>query len=355
MKYKIMKLVNSIKDFLVNLKNKIKKFIVENKKLSITVGVILLLIITANIIVICNKTKIGNTSGNLTNSGFSVVKEGWVYYLGLNESNTDGIYKIKLNGNKKEKVSSDYGLYLNKSGEFLYYLDVTDGKYNIAKMKTNGENKEIFVEDVDNAKITIVDNWIYYFKKSNFYRAKINGEEKQILSKKAIENYEVSGTWIYYSYINDGKNVIEKMKTNGEDITKIDTDSSAVFFLDRNNIYYIYEHYNENEYEPVFELYKVKTNGKDKEKISDIGKNVYLENVNFDGDKIYYAKLNENNVLAIYSLTKNGKEESKIVDIQGNSTIINIHDGWIYYTDINDNGDSQLFRIKTNGKNKQSL
>lgn len=353
MKYKILKLLNSVKDFFVKIKNLIKKFIVENKKLSIIIAVILLIVIIAGIIIISNKTQIGNTSGNLNNSGFSVENDGWVYYLGLNESNTDGIYKMKSNGDKKEKVSSDYGLYLNESGDFLYYLDVTEGQYNIVKIKTNGENKETIIENVDTAKITIIDDWIYYFKQSNFYRAKIDGDEKQILSKKSIDNYEVAGKWIYYSYINDGKYVIAKMKTNGDDITKIDADASQVFFIDNSNIYYIYENYNENEYN--YELYKIKTNGKDKEKIADIGKNIQLENINFDGDRIYYTKTNENNVLAIYSLTTNGKEENKIADIQGYSTLINIHDNWIYYTDINDNGDSQLFRLKTNGEDKQSL
>lgn len=341
-------------DKLINFKNKVVEVIMKNKTLSIIIAVSLIVIIMA-IMLLSNRATIGNTSGNLNNSGFSVKDGNWVYYLGLKDSNTDGIYRIKANSDKKEKVSSDYGLYLNKVGNNIYYLDRTSGSYDIAKMKTSGENKEVIIKDVDTDKITVVDNWIYYFKDAKFCRAKTNGEGKQILSKKSVESYEVVGKWIYYSYINEGKYTIAKMKTNGEDVTKLDGDTSRVFFVN-NNIYYIYENYNENDSEYNYELYKIKTNGKDKTKVADIGENIKFNGINFDGDRIYYTKVNEDDdVLSIYSMKINGKDETKIVDIQGDSTIINVHDGWVYYTDQNDNGDSDMFRIKVNGKDKQSI
>lgn len=354
MKCKNMKFKNTIVDFLINSKNSIQKFIISNKKMSIIIAVVIAIII-AVIIMISNKTEIGNTSGNLSNSGFSLQKGGWVYYLGLKDNNTDGIYRIKENGDKKEKISSDYGIYLNKSKNFIYYLDIVSGEYNIVRMKTNGEEKEVIIKDVDTAKITIVDNWIYYFKDSNFYRAKTNGEGKQILSKKVIENYEIVGKWIYYSYINNGKYVIAKMKTNGEEAIKIDNDASSIFFVDNSNIYYIYETFNEENLEYNYELYKIKTSGEKREKIAEIGKNVQLENVNFKEKRIYYTKTDDNDILSIYSIKLNGKDENKIVDIQGYYTMLNVHDDWIYYTDQNDNGDSQIFRIRINGKDKQIL
>lgn len=344
-----------MKDKLVNLKNKVVEVIMENKRLSIIIAVALIVIIMA-IILLSNREAIGNTSGNLNNSGFSVKDGNSVYYLGLKDNNTDGIYKIKTNSDKKEKVSSDYGLYLNKVGNYIYYLDRTSGNYDIAKMKTNGEDKEVIIKDVDTDKITVVDNWIYYFKDAKFCRAKTNGEGKQILSKKSVGSYEVVGKWIYYSYINEGKYTIAKMKTNGEDVTKLEGDASRLFFVNNNNIYYIHENYNENDFEYNYELYKIKTNGKDKTKVADIGKNIQFNGINFDGDRIYYTKVNEDNdILSIYSMKINGKDETKIVDIQGASTIINVHDGWVYYTDQNDNGDSDMFRIKVNGKDKQSI
>lgn len=354
MKDKIISLKNKVVEFITNVKNKVCAFVLAHKTLSIIIAVALIIIIILGIVIICSKEEIGNTSGNLNNSGFSVEKNGWVYYLGIKNNNTDGIYKVKTNSNKIDKISSDYGLYLNKSGKFIYYLDRTSGSNDIVKRKTNGKDKEIIISDVDTEKITVIDNWIYYFKDGKFCKSKTDGEEKQILLDKLIYNYEIKGKWIYYSYINNGKYVISKMKTNGEDVTKIEDDASNKFFVVDNNIYYIYNNYNEEEYEYNYELYKMKTNGEDKEKILDFDKNIDLETINYDDKKMYYIKSDDDNY-SIYSIKLNGKDETKIIDLNGYYTLINIQDKWIYYTDINDNGDSEMFRIKINGKDKQSL
>ena len=145
------------------------------------------------------------------------------------------------------------------------------------------------------------------------------------------------------------------MKTNGEDITKIDNDASKEFFVNKGKLYYIYEKYDEENFEYNYVIYQVKTNGKDKKEIASIGKNIEIENVNFDGNRLYYIKSNDNNVVSIYSIKLNGKDERKIVDIKGNYTMMNIHKGWIYYTDQNDNGDSQMFIVKTNGEKQRAL
>ncbi len=354
MKEKLINLKDKIVDLAIDVKNKIVPVIIANKILSIIISIVVFVLILI-IILISNKTDIGNTTGNLNNLGFSVQNNGWIYYLGLENSLTDGIYKVKLNGDKKEKISDDHGIYLNKSGKYLYYLDIDDGEHNIVKIKMNGEDKETVVEDADTERITVIDNNIYYFKNSNFYKAKTNGENKQVLSKKSIENYEIVGDWIYYSYINDGKFVIAKMTTNGENITKINSNAGKVFFANENNIYYIYENYDEDKYEYNYELYKMKTDGDKKEKVAKIDGELNIDTINFSENRIYYAKLDEEGSLGIYSIKLNGKDEIKITDIEANSTMINVHKNWVYYTDKNENGDSHMYKIKTNGKDKQLL
>ena len=118
-----MKELNNYKDkvisFFIDLKNKIIPLIMKNKKISITVLAVVIIAILIVCVVPSNK-KIGNTNGNLENSGFSVNIGKWVYYFGYDQGSADGIYKIK--GNKKEKVSDDYGIYLNKVWKYIYYL-----------------------------------------------------------------------------------------------------------------------------------------------------------------------------------------------------------------------------------------
>lgn len=238
---------------------------------------------------------------------------------------------------------------MNKSGKYIYYIDTRE--HNIVKIKDNGKGKEVIVEDVDNAAMTVVDNWIYYFDNSCLYRIKTNGENKKIISKKSIDSYQIEGNWIYYSYINDGKYVIAKMKADGEDITKIDLQAGKTFLVKGNNIYYICENNDTGNYE----LYKMKTNGKNKKKIADITGSINEDIINFTEDAVYYAKRDENLNIAIYKMNLNGKSETKVVDIKGYITNINVHDNWIYYPDENDDGDVQMFRIKVNGENKEEL
>ena len=343
-----------MKEKIINLKNKFIELIKNNKIVSIVIAAFILIILIV-IIVVCSKTQEGNTSGNLINLGFSVQKGGWTYYLGFKDSINDGIYKINSSGSKKEKISDDYGLYLNKSGNYLYFIDLKAEEYNIVKIKTNGEDKQTIENDVDIARFTVINNWIYYFKDDKLYKVKTNGEDKQIILDKSIENYQIVGNWIYYSYLNNGNYIIAKTKTNGEDTQKVDSDASNTFFIDGKNIYYIYENYNEDENTYKYELYRVKISGENKEKIADISGQVDTERINFNSNNLYYIKIDKDGNSAIYKINANGKEETKITDIKTYSTNININNGWIYYTDQNDNGDSDVFRIKTNGENKMAL
>lgn len=346
-----------MKEKIINLKNKLVSLIMANKILSISICVALLIIIIV-VIVMCTRTEIGNTNGNLNNLGFSVKKNGWVYYnMNSDQSDTNGIYKMKNNGDKKERISTDYALYLNNSGSYLYYIASNEelNGYNLIKIKTNGEDREVIAENVVPDKVTVIDNWIYYFDASNFCRIKTNKKDKQILTDKSIENYEIDGNWIYYSYMNDGKYVISKMKTNGEDNTRIDQDAGKVFFIKGNTLYYIYENYNMENYEYKYELYKMKTNGKYKEKVADLSSQIYVDTINFSDNKIYYTKTEDDGSLGIYSIKLNGEEETKITDVNGYSTSINIIDNWLYYPDQNENGGAQMLRVNTNGENKQSL
>lgn len=342
-----------MKEKIINLKYKIKPFIKMHKIQLITISIIILVLVAIGIIILANRPKIGNLSGNLNNRGFSVRDGNYVYYLGFEENETDGIYRVKTNGKNKKKISDDYGLYLNISGNYLYYLETSENNYNsynIVKMKTNGQDKELIVEGVDTSKITVINNWVYYFKNYQLYRVKTNGKSKEQISNRSMENYEVIGDFIYYSYMNDGKYVIAKMKTNGENVTRIDTEASKTFFVNKNNIYYIRQNVDTNSYE----LYRIKTNGESKEKIADISGDVRLDTINFDGSKLYYTKTNEDGTLGIYSIKANGKDETKIVDTKGYSTMINVNKNYIYYTDKNDNGDSDMFIVKADGGNNAS-
>ena len=337
---------------IVPIFDKIIEFIDKNK-IATLISFVLIVALIFGITILVNSKKQVNSSSNLSNLGFSININGKIYYIGYNEGRNDGIYTFK--GKNKQKISDEYGYYLNKSGRYIYYLDTTDmANKRIVKMKTNGNDKQTVIENVDEEIVTVKDGYIYYFANAYFYRVKTNGENKKRITNKSIENYQIVGNSIYYSYKDNGKYTIAKMKTTGDDIVKIDDDCGGAFFVKGNNIYYIYENKAENG-NAKFELYKIKTDGKNKKKVADIEGTIDVATINFINTDVFYAKKDQEGKYAIYKMSLNGKKETKVVDVEGYVTKINIHDNYIYYPDSNDNGDVIIYKVKTNGKNKQAI
>jgi len=336
------------------------KFLKEKKIVVIAaVGIILLLIIIGLGISNMGK-KQGNTVGNLNNYGFVVEDGSWVYYLRFDgdEDDPEGIYKVQKNGNKKERVTSDYGFYLNVDGGYLYYVDGED--FDIVKMKTNGKDKKTLIKDVDQVPMTVYNGWIYYSKNGNFYRVKTNGEDSEKISNRDIESYQIVGNQIYYIYYNNSRDyTLAKMKLDGTkpEKDKIETEAGVSFYVKGNTIYYIYENYSSRNYTYSYELYSIKTNGKDKKNIFEFEEELYGygDYVNMTDDGIYYLAENEDGDDAIFFINYQGKGEKEIIVIDAYSSPINIVDKWIYYTDYDDDYDTYTYRIKTDGKDKKEL
>ncbi|MGN1271174.1 MAG: DUF5050 domain-containing protein [Clostridia bacterium] len=343
-----------MKEKLINFKDAIVNFFNTNKKIALIILAVILVLVIMLIIIGNGKEEYGNTYGNLRNKGLVASKGSQIYYVAFDEGNVDGIYKAKKNGKgKAEKISSEYGYYLNISGNYIYY--VSEENSQLIKAKLNGEKNQVIAENVSSEPIVVVDNWIYYFEGTNLYKIKTNGKNRTQLSNKAIENYQVVGKEIYYSYESNGKYVIAKMNLSGKDITKIDEEAGREFFVKGNKIYFINEKYDMENYEYKYELCKMKTNGKNKEKVCDIGGGLDTYTINFTNDALYYAKAVKDEKMAIYSIKLNGKNETKIVEVSTYSNAINIVDKFMYYINENEDGYIQNYRIKTNGENNQAM
>jgi len=340
----------------INFKNKIMSIITElieaikdNKKISIIIGAVVLIIII--LLIIFGGKKANNLSGNLFNSGFSVSSGKTIYFLGYNNGMEDGIYKIK--GKKKQKIADDYGYYLNIYGNHIFYIDSKDS--NIVKLKTNGKDRKVLVENVDMKEITISGKYLYYFDDSYLYRINVNGENKKRILDKTLDYYQIVGNYIYYSYIDNGSYSISKVKIDGENNEKISEECGKSFWVNGNDIYYMYLNKKTENSSFMYELYKIGTNGKNKKKITEISDKLEPYTINFYNKMVYYTKRDDSGKIAIYKMDLKGKKETKVVDINGYATNINLHNDYVYYPDQNENGDIQIYRIKTNGKNKEGI
>ncbi|MCX7921521.1 MAG: DUF5050 domain-containing protein [Clostridia bacterium] len=246
--------------------------------------------------------KYGNTTSNISNFGFTAKQGNWIYYADI--FNDTGLYKMKLNGTDKTKISDDSCLNINVIGDWIYYSNSSDeGK--IYKVNLDGSNKEK-VSDVAADSLYVTGGWIYYSNASEdgeIFKVKTDGTSNTRLNDSESCNLIVVGDWIYY--IDDSadadmfKGNIYKIKTDGTEMTKLSDDSTYTINVEDNWLYY--------------------TNDS-------------------DGSKIYKVKTD-------------GSEKAKLTD--DNSNTFNISNGWAYYSNYSD-GDS-LYKIKLDGTGKTKL
>lgn len=107
-----------------------------------------------------------------------VIIDDWIYYV--NGSDSNKIYKIKIDGTKKTKVIDDETHSINILGEWIYYDNNSDlGR--LYKIKLDGTEKTKVCDD-EVSSINIIDDWIYYRNDSDYrelYRIKVDGTERE--------------------------------------------------------------------------------------------------------------------------------------------------------------------------------
>ena len=107
-------------------------------------------------------------------------------YLYFETSDLEGengdIVKIKNDGTNKSTICDDTAEYINVSGDWIYYSNVSDD-YKLYKIKTDGTGKTK-INDDDAMFINIVGEWIYYGtgSETDTIKVKIDGTERQIVN-----------------------------------------------------------------------------------------------------------------------------------------------------------------------------
>lgn len=205
----------------------------------------------------------------------------WIYY-----TSKDELYKMKIDGTGKAKLSNDVVSIINIVGDWNYY---TSYNYGLYKMKTDGTNNIDLNDDNHVENINVVGDWIYYTKFDDslgfyqIYKIKTDGTGNIKLSdnqKNQIPCINVVDDWIYYTSINDHSKEQEdynnndtlkpvpenfatlyKMKTDGTEKTKLEDKCDSFINIIGGWIYYsIGESSNDG-------LYKIKTDGTGKQLI----------------------------------------------------------------------------------------
>lgn len=310
--------------------------------------------------------KTGNTLGNMVNGGFVVQEGGWVYYI----SNESSIYKVKVDGSEKTILFEENKVLFNSinlAGGWIYFSSIsTDENHKITsggiyKIKTDGKEKVKLCPAVANY-LYVAGDWLYYINMdndhSNLERIKIDGSEKTKISEEIKGYYSISGDFIYYILSEDKNNdgyfesTLCRIKTDGTGLTRVSLKDSV-----RSDIQvlgdWVYYGINskvvgsmDKEGDDHTKLYKIKTDGTGKTKISDD----YIGFVNISGDCIYYSNMSDN--LFLYKMKIDGTGKTKLNNQY--SVEINVAGDWIYYMERSAEV-FKLYKLRQDGSERTEI
>ncbi|MDD4664319.1 MAG: DUF5050 domain-containing protein [Caldisericia bacterium] len=118
----------------------------------------------------------GNSIGNLLNGGFVAQDQDWIYYASINPQ---GLYKVPINGKKKQKVCDDIGSSINVLSDWIYYSNATDNS-TIYKVKTDGSERQKLYDEPFSSYLNIAGDWLYFMNENKFamlFRIRTDGSE----------------------------------------------------------------------------------------------------------------------------------------------------------------------------------
>lgn len=209
----------------------------KNIMIIIISGVILALLITAvtlmSRIPLNDENTVGNTPGNLNNSGYFCEHEGRVYFA--NAYDNYSLYSMNADETDIKKLHAGATSYINAGGDYLYYVTAGNteskdtgsfrGAYGIYRSKTNGRNVT-GMERCRVAAMQLCGNYLYYEKLDtktaiSLEKIKIDKKDKQTIDPDAMinPNCYVDGT-IYYNG-NDQDHYLYALNTANDTATVV--------------------------------------------------------------------------------------------------------------------------------------
>ena len=154
-----------------------------------------------------NGKQINKVLSYIDNLNLPYISDGWIYYScnppdwAIEQENlTDmerGLYKIKLDGTEKTKLSDDIPFSpIVKEGNWLLYS--LDGIY---RLNIDGSEKVKLCND-HAAAVNIKDQWVYYTTfddNISLYKVNWEGHNRQKISfQERVQDVSIVGGWIYF-------------------------------------------------------------------------------------------------------------------------------------------------------------
>ena len=144
-------------------------------------------------------------SGNFANMGLVATDDKNIFY----NKYPDGIFKINDDGSEF-LITDDLAYSINLKDEWIYYLCLGEDsfKLDVMKIKKDGTNKQLLnTINSTYTRIFVNGDWLYYSNhdsgKSVISKMDFNGENVSVVIDKAIQNFQVTNKYIYYTDVNN--------------------------------------------------------------------------------------------------------------------------------------------------------
>lgn len=204
--------------------------------------------------------------------------------------------------------------------------------------------------------LNVIDNYIYCIEKdekkgqNNLIKMKTNGKKKEVLAQDVDASQIVAiEKWVYY-FKNSN---LYRVRTNGTDREKFSDRKISYYQIVDSKIYYIYS------IEGSQYIATMKLNGKKATRISKIDTGMQCQALYVKGTSVYYLITGtEDNIdkeMYLYKMNKKGEKISKVCKIDSNVKEVNMQEDEIYYTTMNDYENFTIKAIKYNGTDKKVI
>ena len=287
--------------------------------------------------------KAGTTPSNANYFGMITTQGNWIYFAGSDDS----IYRMRKDKSVIECICNSSAVSLNVVGEWLYFVDGTVG--GIYKVKIDGTEKTK-ISDVTSYKVYVVDGWIYYTSQywgGNLYKMKTDGSSITQISSENCREFIVNGQYIYY--VNTSNNLVYKCRNNGKENTILCAGfggSGLTLVGNKLVIANIYDIQSVNLDGSGFTSFEID--------------NVQHSFLNGYNGWVYYLEHhftgNGNAVSSFGRMRPDGSQKTKIYDykfLNHANSFLNVADSWIYFQ--NEHEGDALYRVKIDGSKLERM
>lgn len=282
----------------------------------------------------------GNTNQNNLNFNKVIVQGDWVYYNNMNKSH--GLYKMRKDGTDCQRILDRCSSF-NVLGEWIFYSSYSEGLF---KIKLDGTQKTK-ISDFYAEWLYVTEDWIYYATwkyKSPIYRMKHDGSANMTVTADKCNYANVVGDYIYY--LDEDRTGIYRVNTDGTMKIKLVTYHNLYFLMyDNKRLYASNNHDN------------IVVFTEDGTRLSNrvTGGNQILP-CNVQDGWLYYLEFDHSNEGATYLCrAKTDLTEKSVIHIHGENGsdtnfFVQYNDGWVYFPD----GDL-LYRVNVKTHKVESL